>query len=116
METDSQRFDQCALQCAYIFREFETEISLMGYILLKDSIDRRCCEKYNIRTEVVFALFAEFAVSAGLSRLQSYFIADFQMFDIFSHFHNNATRLMTENKRRFHYIITDSSALIIMQI
>ena len=116
VETDSQRFDQRALQCTYIFREFEAEIRLMRNILLKDTVYRRRCEKYDIRTEVVFALFAEFAVSASFSRLQSYFITDFQVFDIFSHFHNNATRLMTENKRRFYDIIADGSTLIIMQI
>ena len=116
METDSQRFDQRTLQCAYILREFETEICLMSNILLKYTIYRWSCEKYDIRTEVVFALFAEFAVSASFSRLQSYFITDFQVFDIFSHFHNNATRLMTENKRRFYHIIADGSALVIMQI
>ena len=69
VETDSQRFDQRALQCAYIFREFEAEIRLMRNILLKDTVYRRRCEKYDIRTEIVFSLFTEFAVSAGLSRL-----------------------------------------------
>ena len=108
--TDMQQLD------AYILREFETEICLMSNILLKYTIYRWSCEKYDIRTEVVFALFAEFAVSASFSRLQSYFITDFQVFDIFSHFHNNATRLMTENKRRFYHIIADGSALVIMQI
>ena len=88
----------------------------MSNILLKYTIYRWSCEKYDIRTEIVFALFTEFAVSAGLSRLQSYFVADFQMFDIFSHFHDNTTRLMTENKRWFYHIIADGSALVIMQI
>lgn len=53
----------------------------MCHILLKNTVYRRGSEEHDIRAEVVFALTAELAVTAGLARLQRNAVADFQMLD-----------------------------------
>ena len=88
----------------------------MCHILLKDSVYRRRCKEYDIRTEIVSSGFAEFAVSTGLARLKRHAVADLQMCDIFSNLYYSATRLMSEYKRRLYDIVSDRTGLIIMQI
>ena len=66
----------------------------MGHILLKNTVYRRGSEEHDIRAEVVFALTAELAVTAGLARLQRNAVADFQMLDSTANFHDCAARLV----------------------
>ena len=116
MESDSQRFDQGALQCAHIVRKFKAKISLVRHILLKHAVYRRSCKEHHVGTEVVSSCLTEFAVSTCLSGFQCHTISCFQMSNILSYFHNSASRLMAEHERRLDYIVPDRTGLIIMQV
>ena len=106
----------CIRDSAHIIRQLEAKSCLMCHILLKDSVYRRRCKEYDIRTEIVSSGFAEFAVSTGLARLKRHAVADFQMCDIFSNLHYRAPRLMSEYKRRLYDIVSDRTGRIIMQV
>ena len=116
MKAYRQRLNQSTFQCAYIVRKLKAQICLMSHILLEYTIYRRSCKEYNIRAQIVFAFTAEFTFSTGLSRLQSDSVSHFQMCNIFADFYNHTTWLMSENKRRFYHIVTDSSHLIVVHV
>ena len=83
---------------------------------MKNTVYRRGSEEHNIRAEVVFALTAELAVTAGLARLQRNAVADFQMLDSTANFHDCAARLVAQHERWLDHIIADRTRFIVVHI
>ena len=88
----------------------------MRDILLKNAVHRGSREKYNIRTEVVFALAAEFAVAAGLARLERNAVADLEVRNLLANLNDRAARLVTQNERRLDHVMTDGAGFVIVHI
>ena len=116
METDCQRFDQSAFQCAHIVRKLKAQVCFVGYIFLEYTVHRRSCEKYHIRAEVIAACLAELAVSAGLAGLQCHPVPHFQMLHVLSDLYHGTARLVSKYKGRLYHIVPDGSGLIIVEV
>ena len=95
MKPNSKRLYQCALHGIHIIRQLKAKSRLMSYILLEDTVNRRCCKEHHIGTEVIFALTAELTMPASLSRLKRHTVTYFEMPDILADLHNSSSRLMT---------------------
>ena len=116
MEPHRKGLDKGAFQSADIIRKFKAKICLMSHIFLKNTVYRRCGKEYYVRTEIISAGLAEFAMPACLSRLQGNSVSYFQMFYLFPYFYYCASRFMSQHKRRFYHIISDGPAFIIVKI
>ena len=116
VEADRERLDERAFERAYVVRQLEAERGFMRDILLKNAVHRGSREKYNIRTEVVFALAAEFAVAAGLARFERNAVADLEVRNLLANLNDRAARLVTQNERRLDHIMTDGAGFVIVHI
>lgn len=103
-------------QSINVFGKLETKIGFVCYIFLKYAVYGRCSEEHYIGAEVVFSFAAEFAVSAGFARFQSYAVTRFQVFHVFSYFYYGAARFVSQYEGRFYNVVAYASGFIIMHV
>ena len=116
MDPHRQRLDQRALHGAHIVRKLEAEARVMGHILLEHPVHRRGGEKDHIRTEIIAAGAAEFAVPTGLPRLQGHPVPHLQAGDSGAHLHHCAARLMPQHKGGLYLAVPDPAGGIVVEI
>ncbi|MPN01572.1 hypothetical protein SDC9_148782 [bioreactor metagenome] len=100
MEPYGQRFNQRPLKRRNILGQFERKMRWMRHIITQRAlIIRRRRQKIYVRTKIVLALRAVFALTARCAGLQSNFIACFEMLYAFAYSHNDARAFMTKADR-----------------
>ncbi|MNP35123.1 hypothetical protein D3C76_1284440 [compost metagenome] len=77
---------------------------------------RRGRQKFDIRTQIIFSAFTEFALAAGNSRLQRHTVTDLQMLHARSKLYNFTCTFMAQYKIPLDHEIADPAMLQIVDI
>ena len=116
METYGKRFYERTLHGVHIVGKLETQVGLMGDILLENAVDRRSGEEFDVLAEVVVPVAAMIAVPACLAGLERYTVSDLEMLYILADFYDRTTGFVAEDEWGFYDEIPDPSRLEIMQV